>query len=132
MLRDLIRKLTRKTLSATRTSSGDFLLRKTDFGLVRVEFSVIQKIAERALAQLQNISDAEVTVEKNSSSVAPMKINLTLTLAEGCSAPLTGRAADKAINDAFKDLLQLAFYVPVDVRVRRIAQPVAQTRRRVR
>lgn len=132
MLRDLIRTLTRKTLSAARTSSGDFLLRKTDFGLVRVEFSVIQKIAERALAQLKDINDVEVSVEKSQSPVAPMKINLTLTLAEGCSAPLTSRAADKAINDALKEILQLPFYVPVDVRVRRIAQPARQSRRRVR
>ena len=68
MLKDLIGKILHKTkkvvtLSA-RTSSGDFLLQKTDFGLVRVEFSVIQKIAERALAQIKEIYEAEVAVEK--------------------------------------------------------------------
>ena len=41
MLKELIRKVVNGTLAAARTSSGEFLLKKTDFGLVRSEFVVV-------------------------------------------------------------------------------------------
>ena len=137
MLRDLIGKILHKTKKvvtlSTRTSSGDFLLQKTDFGLVRVEFSVIQKIAERALSKIKEIHEAEVAVEKvTTTSVVPMKIRLTATLAEGCSAPKASLAADKVINAALKENLSPEFYVPVEVKVRQIVKPVTQKRQRVR
>ena len=69
MFRNLINKIvsgTKKvvTLSSARTSSGEFLLKKTDFGFVRVEFAVVKKIAERVLRSVDGIQEAEVTVEK--------------------------------------------------------------------
>ena len=137
MLKDIIRKIlsgTKKvvTLPTMRTSSGEFLLKKTDFGLIRVEFAVVQKIAERALSQVKEIQEVTVSVEKISNTVTPLKIRLTVALAEGYSAPRASETADKAINAALKDLLRLEFYVPVEVKVKQIAQPVTQKRRRVR
>ena len=133
MLKDLIGKILNKTkkivaLSAARTSSGEFLLKKTDFGLVRVEFVVVQKIAERALSQIKEIHDTTIAVEKLN-EVNPMKIRLTTTLAEGFSAPRASQAADKAINNALKEFLALEFYVPVEVKVNQIAQVVTKKRR---
>jgi len=137
MLKDIIRKIlsgTKKvvTLPTVRTSSGEFLLKKTDFGLVSVEFAVVQKIAERALSQVEGIQEVTVSVEKISNSVTPLKIRLTMALTEGYSAPRASELADTAINAALKDLLQLEFYVPVEVKVKQIAQPATQERRRVR
>lgn len=132
MLKDLIRKIVKGTLSAARTASGDFLLRKTDFGLVHVEYSVVQKIAARAVSQLNGISDAAVTVEKTSSRVTPFKINLTLTLDDGHSAPRARQTADDAINTALQNSLQLMFHVSVEVKVKQITQAAAPSRRRVR
>ena len=137
MFRNLISKIvsgTKKvvTLSSARTSSGEFLLKKTDFGFVRVEFAVVKKIAERVLRSVDGIQEAEVTVEKLN-ELNPLKIRLTAILAEGYSAPRVSEEADKAINDALKELFLLEFYVPVDVRVRQIAKPVdTPKRRRVR
>ncbi|MBR0288761.1 MAG: hypothetical protein IJQ82_07260 [Selenomonadaceae bacterium] len=135
MLKDLIGKILNKTkrvvtLSAARTSSGEFLLKKTDFGIVRVEFSVVQKIAERALSQIKEISDATLIVEKLN-DVNPLKIQLTFVLAEGFSAPRASQAADRAINDALKKFLAVEFYVPVEVKVKQIA-PIVTKKRRVR
>lgn len=134
MLKDLIGKILKKTkkvvtLPAIRTSSGEFLLKKTDFGLVRVEFSVIQKIAERATEQLKEIHDAEIAVEKSSNNVRPIRILLTATLTEGYSAPRASTAADRAINDTLRELLGLEFYVPVEVKIKQIAQIVVPKRR---
>ena len=98
---------------------------------MRVEYAVIQKIVERTVEQLRGVSNTEVTVEKSASTVTPIKISLTLTLAEGYSAPRASEAADKAINDTLKSLLDLEFYVPVAVQVKRIEQVVTK-RRRVR
>ena len=129
MLKELIRKVVNGTLAAARTSSGEFLLKKTDFGLVRSEFVVVQKIAERALHSVAGIKDAEVRVTKLS-TVNPLKILLTLTLVENYSAPKISEAADKAINGDLKKFMGLEFYVPIDVKVKQFAQ--TQPRRRVR
>jgi len=135
MFGDFIRKIVKGTIKGTiaaaRIGSGEFLLKKTDYGLVRVEYAVIQKIVERTVEQLRGVSNTEVTVEKSASTVTPIKISLTLTLAEGYSAPRASEAADKAINDTLKSLLDLEFYVPVAVQVKRIEQVVTK-RRRVR
>lgn len=134
MLKDLIGKILKKTkkvvtLSTARTSSGEFLLKKTDFGLVHVEFATIEKLARRAVSELKEIHEAELAVEKTTSTVTPLRIRLTATLAEGYSAPKASLAADMAINTALKKLLALEFYVPVDVKVRQIMQVVPQKRR---
>ena len=133
MLKDLIGRILNKTkkvvtLSAARTSSGEFLLKKTDYGLIRVEFATIQKIAERALLQVKEIHDTTLAVEKFNEA-NPLKIRLTTTLTEGFSAPSASLAADKAINDALKEFLALEFYVPVDVKINRIRQVVTPKRR---
>ena len=134
MLKDLIGKILKKTkrvvtLSAARTSSGEFLLKKTDFGLIHVEFATIEKLAKRAVSELKEIHESEIAVEKSASVVMPMKIRLTAVLAEGFSAPRASLAADKAINDALKKFLAVEFYVPVDVKVRQIVQVVTSKRR---
>ena len=77
------------TLPAAR-SSGEFLLKKTDFGLIRVEFEAIRKISERALRSIKGIKDWELAVEKLSEA-NPLKIRLTAALVEGYSAPRVSR-----------------------------------------
>ena len=134
MLKDLIGKILNKTkrvvtLSAARTSSGEFLLRKTDFGLVHVEFATVEKLAKRAVSTVKEIHESELAVEKTSSKVTPMKISLTVILAEGASAPRASQLADRVINNALKESLGEGFYVPVDVRVKQIVQVVPQKRR---
>ena len=119
------------TLPAVRTGGGEFLLKKTDFGLIRVEFEVIRKISERALRSIEGIKESELSVEKLSEA-NPLKIRLTLSLIEGHSAPRVSEAADKAINAALKEFLQLELYVPVEVKVEEIAQVIVPKRRRVR
>lgn len=132
MFRDFIRKIVKSTLKAARTTGGEFLLRKTDYGFVHVEYAVIQKIAARAVEQVKGIREPEVIVERSASTVTPFKIILTLTLDEGYSAPRTREDVSRAINDALNDSLQLMFYVPVEVTVNRITQAVTPSRRRVR
>ncbi len=133
MLKDLIGKILNKTkkvvtLSAARTSSGEFLLKKTDFGLIHVEFATVEKIAKRAVSEVKEIHEADLAVEKTVSTVTPLKIQLTAVLSEGFSAPKASLAADMAL----KKLLAIDFYVPVDVKVKQIVQQTVAPRRRVR
>lgn len=133
MLKDLIKKILKRikkvvTLPTARTSSGDFLLKKTDFGLVRVEYATVEKLARRALSEVREFHEAELVVEKLENHVTPMKIRLTATLAEGYSAPRASQAADRIINDALKESLGQGFYTPVEVRVKQII-PVVPKRR---
>ena len=131
MFKDLIHKIFKKTVYTARQSGGEFLLKKTDFGLVRVDFSVVKSLAERVLKPIAGINELQVVVEKYSSA-NPLKVSLTLTLTEGHSAPRISEAADKAINDELRQCLGLEFYVPVDVRVERIATKALSRKRRVR
>lgn len=133
MLKNIIKKIFAVPVSAiksVRSASGEFLLKKTDFGLVRVEFAVVKRIAERAIQSVAGIKEAEVSVEKLTSA-NPFKILLTASLVEGYSAPRVSEAADKAINGALKEFMNVDFYVPVEVRVNQLAQ-VENKRRRVR
>ena len=137
MLKDLLGKILKKTkkvvtLSAAQTSSGEFLLKETDFGRVHVEFATVEKFARRALTEVKEIQEAELSVEKTASTVTPMKIFLTASLAEGFSAPKAKMAADMAINTALREFLSLEFYVPVEVKVQQIAQQAVAPKRRVR
>ena len=134
MLKDLIGKILKKTkkvvtLSAARSSSGEFLLKETDFGQIHMEFQAVEKLAQRALSEVKEIHEAQLAVEKTMSKVTPLKIRLTTTLAEGTSAPKASLAADMAINAALKKFLGIDFYVPVEVQVQQIAQVVPQKRR---
>lgn len=130
MLKNLIHKILKSTVYASRSSSGEFLLKKTNFGLVSAEFAIAQRLAERALKSVAGINEAQVVVEKYSSA-NPMKILLTLTLVEMHSAPKVSEEADKAINDELRKILGIDFYVPIEVRVKQIAQ-AAPAKRRVR
>lgn len=136
MLKDLIKTIVSKTKKVvtlpTRTSSGDFLLKETDFGHVHVEFSVVQEIAERALSAVKGINESEITIEKSASNVIPMKAYLNLALSEGYSAIRVSEEADKAINDAMKKFMNLEFYLPVEVKVKQITTQAVTKRRRVR
>ncbi len=133
MLKNIIKRIFSVPVSAiksVRSASGEFLLKETDFGLVRVEFSVVKRLAERALESVAGIKESEVAVEKLTSA-NPFKILLTVSLVEGYSAPRISEAADKAINGALKEFMSVEFYVPVEVRVKQLAQ-VENKRRRVR
>ena len=128
MLKNLINRILKSTVYASRSSSGEFLLKETNFGRVRVEFSVAQRLAERALKSVAGINESQVVVEKYSSA-NPMKILLTLTLIEMHSAPKVSEEADKAINNELQKVLGIDFYVPIEVRVKQIAQAVPAKRR---
>ena len=130
MFKNLIRKIIGKTISAARSSSGEFLLKQTDFGLVKTDFSVVQKVAERALKSVAGITEAQVVVEKFSGA-NPLKIFLTLALANGYTATKVSEEADRVINADMRDFLGLEFYVPVDVKVQQIKQ-ASPAKRRVR
>ena len=117
MLKDLIGKILKKTkkvvtLSAARSSSGEFLLKETDFGQIHMEFQAVEKLAQRALSEVKEIHEAQLAVEKTMSKVTPLKIRLTTALAEGVSAPKASLVADMAINAALKKFLGIDFYVP--------------------
>ena len=137
MLKDLLGKILKKTqkvvtLSAARTSRGEFLLKQTDFGKIHVEFATIEKIAKRAVSELKEIHEADLAVEKTVSTVTPLRIRMTAILSEGFSAPKASLAADMAINSALKNFVGADFYVPVEVKVKQIVQQAVAPRRRVR
>ncbi|MBO4779439.1 MAG: hypothetical protein J5497_02255 [Selenomonadaceae bacterium] len=133
MIKDIIKKIFAVPASAiksVRSASGEFLLKETDFGLVYVELEVVKNFAERALQSVEGIKETEVAVERLTSA-NPLRILLTASLVEGYSALQVSKAADRAINGALKEFMDVEFYVPVEVRIRQIAQ-VEKKRRRVR
>ena len=137
MFKSIIKKLFSVPVAAVKkvpsisSGGGEFLLKKTDFGLVRVELAVIQKIAERSLRSVKGIKESTLTVEKFT-AVNPLRIRLEASLLEGYSAPRISEAADKAINGALKEMLAVEFYVPVEVRIKELAAQVVTKKRRVR
>ena len=128
MFKDLINRFFKSTVYVSRSSSGEFLLKKTNFGRVSSEFTIAQRLAERALKSVAGINESQVVVEKYSAA-NPLKIVLTLSLSEGYSAPTVSKNADKAINDELRKILGIEFYAPIEVSVKQIAQAVPAKRR---
>ena len=127
MIREIIKKLM-PVVKYTRSDSGEFLLKSTDYGQIEVEYIVVEKLAQRALRQIKGIGEAQLRVEKLTEA-NPLKIYITMTIEDGYSAVRLSEAADRAINKALQEYLQIRYYIPVEVRVRQI---VVNKKRRVR
>ena len=111
-------------------SSEEFILPKSNFGVIGVETSAIQKVISRSASEVKGISNASATVEKISDNL-PLKIHFSLELEQNFS-----------VNDVSKDLVSVCrrdlenFFaiieVEIYVRVTDITQPAKKEKRRVR
>ena len=110
-------------------ASGDIHLEKGKSGDVKVTVPAIIGVVERAAITINGVRDVEATLHRQEGAM-PIKIQLTITLGQGFSAPRVSEAAVAAINDALSTALELA-NVPVEIKVHEVTHAITEREKRV-
>lgn len=82
--------------------SVEFELKKTDFGKLFCETSVIERLAERVAKKSKGIHDVSVIADRPMSNISPLKVRYTVVLKQNFSA----NDVSAEISDALKKILK--------------------------
>ena len=110
-------------------ASSDVHLEKGKPGEVKVTVPAIVSVVERAAIVVGGVREAQASVSQQSGEI-PIKVNLTITLGQGFSAPRVSEAVVAAINDALQATLELS-NVPVEVTVNEVTHAIVERDKRV-
>ena len=119
----------RRSSSGLSIASGDVHLEKGKPGEVKVTVPAIVSVVERAAITVNGVREAQATVYQQSGEM-PIKVQLTITLGQGFSAPRVSEATVAAIDDALLTALELSA-VPVEVKVDEVTHAIIERERRV-
>ncbi|MBQ7453881.1 MAG: alkaline shock response membrane anchor protein AmaP [Selenomonadaceae bacterium] len=109
--------------------SGDVHLEQGKPGEVKVAVPAIVGVVERAAVTINGVREAEATVYQQSGDM-PIKIQLTIVLGQGFSAPRVSEAAVATIHEALSTTLELPD-VPIEVKVNEVTHAIQERDRRV-
>jgi hypothetical protein len=115
--------------NALSIASGDVHLEQGKPGEVKVAIPAIVDVVERAAIIINGVREAEAVVYKQSGDM-PIKIQLTITLGQGFSAPRVSEAAVESINNSLRTTLELQ-NVPVEVKVTEVTHAITERDKRV-
>ena len=115
--------------SSMSIASGDVHLEQGKPGEVKVAVPAIVEVVERAAIIVSGVRDAEASVYKQSGDM-PIKIQLTIALGQGYSAPRVSEEATTSINTALRTALELQ-NVPVEIRVKEVTHAITERDKRV-
>lgn len=121
-----LKNLIGNTFVATR-SSGEFLLRETDFGTVNVEIDVIRRIVERT--RLEGVHEISNVIIDAPTVNRPLQIGFSLVILQNYSAPVLGANLRDAIKEELKNLLDIRDAL-FDIRVTQISQNLPEVKKR--
>ena len=110
-------------------ASGDVHLEIGKPGEVKVTVPAIVSVVERAAITVNGVREAQASVYRQEGEM-PIKVRLTMTLAQGFSAPKVIEATVAAIDDALLTALQLP-NVPVEVKVNEVTHAIIEREKRV-
>ena len=98
-------------------------------GEVKVTVPAIVGVVERAAVTVSGVRAAEASVHKQDGEI-PIKVQLTIVLSQGYSAPRVSEKAVAVINEALLTALELT-NVPVEVKVNEITHAIIERDKRV-
>ena len=110
-------------------ASGDVHLEQGKPGEVKVAVPAIVDVVERAAIIVNGVREVEAVVYKQSGDM-PIKIQITIALGQGYSAPRVSEEATNSIDTALRTALELQ-NVPVEVRVKEVTHAIAERDKRV-
>ena len=124
-----LKSLIGNTFNTSRTS-GEFLLRETDYGKVHVESDIIRRIVERT--RVDGVNEVKNIVVDIPTSNYPLNIKFSLVIRTNYSAPIISAHFRDAIREELENFLDIKT-VKIDIRVAQINQQAKdKTKRRVR
>ena len=109
--------------------SVEFELKKTDFGRLLCETSLIEQLSERSAKKVKGVHDVSVIADKPLSNVSPLKVRFTIILKQGFSANDVSAEISDALKKILSDMFEIVD-VTIDVRVTGVEQ--VELKRRVR
>lgn len=115
--------------SALSIASGDVHLEQGKPGEVKVAVPAIVDVVERAAIIVSGVREAEASVYRQIGDM-PIKIQLTIALGQGYSAPRVSEEATASIDSALRTALELQ-NVPVEVRVKEVVHAITERDKRV-
>ena len=110
-------------------ASGDVHLEEGKPGEVKVTVPAIVGVVERAAITINGVREAEASVYRQTGDM-PIKVHLTITLAQNFSAPAVSEAVTNSVGNALRTVLELS-NVPVEVKVNEITHAVVERDKRV-
>ena len=115
--------------SSMSIASGDVYLEQGKPGEVKVAVPAIIEVVERAAIIVNGVREVEATVHRQSGDM-PIKIQITIALGQGYSAPRVSQEATASIDNALRTALELQ-NVPVEVRVNEVTHAITERDKRV-
>lgn len=109
--------------------SGDIELQKGQASEVFVAVEAITNVVERAALTVSGVREVKADVKKISGEM-PLKIKMSVVLAQGYSAPQVSEKVNSAVNSALMTALEISG-APTEVRVTEVTNAVAERERRV-
>ena len=109
--------------------SVEFELKKTDFGRIFCETSLIERLAERSAKKVKGVHDVSVIADKPLSNVSPLKVRYTVILKQNFSANDVSAEISDALKKILSDMFEIVD-VTIDIRVTGVEQ--VELKRRVR
>ena len=115
--------------SSMSIASGDVHLEQGKPGEVKVAVPAIIEVVERAAIIVNGVREVKATVHRQSGDM-PIKIQITIALGQGYSAPRVSQEATASIDNALRTALELQ-NVPVEVRVNEVTHAITERDKRV-
>ena len=108
---------------------NDVELQKGQVSEVFVAVEAITNVVERAALTVSGVREVHADVKKISGEV-PIKIKMSVVLAQGYSAPQVSAKVNSAVNSALMTALEISG-VPTEVKVTEVTHAVLERERRV-
>lgn len=109
--------------------SVEFELKKTNFGKLFCETSLIESLAERSAKKVKGVHNVSVIADKPISNMAPLKVRFTVVLKQGFSANEVSTEISDALKKILKAMCEIVDVV-IDIKVTGVEQ--VEQKRRVR
>jgi uncharacterized alkaline shock family protein YloU len=118
--------LMKNTFNTSR-SSGEFLLRETDFGKVHVDSDIIRRFVERM--KIRGVQEIRNVIIDRPTAVLPLQIKFNLIIGQNYSAPTVGANLRDAIKLELKNMFEITDAL-FDIRVTNIRQDLPEKKKR--
>ena len=118
-----------RSSSGLTLAAGDVHLEEGKPGEVKVTVPAIVSVVERAALTVSGVREAAASVYRQTGDM-PIKVHLTISLAQGFSAPRVSEDTVASVDSALKTALELSD-VPVEVRVNEVTHAIIERDKRV-
>ena len=109
--------------------SGDIELQKGQAGEVFVAVEAVTSVVERAALTVSGVREVHAEVKKISGET-PLKIKMSVVLAQGYSAPKVSEQVNSAVNSALMTALEISG-IPTEIKVTEVTHAIVERERRV-